>query len=188
MHAKYEVCNSYCSKVIANVKVDNRQTNWQDKNNMLPIIRSRGMKSWALVEYADWAKLSTKKLSLSWVYRWSKVKFQKVEHLLSIQMVQSRVPKRSALVEYSDGAKKIVAAFWGMHVSPAKHSFGKWDRQTDGGQSYPYVSLCFAGDTKTTKSWALLEYADWAKLRTKRLSITCSWVWKLQLSEKLSTS
>ena len=49
--------------------------------------------------------------------------------------------------------KKIVAAFRGMHVSPAKHSFGKCDRrtdrQTDDGQSDPYVSLCFAGDTKT---------------------------------------
>ena len=52
--------------------------------------------------------------------------------------------------------KKIVSAFRGMHVSPAKHSFGKCDRrtdrqtarQTDDGQSDPYVSLCFAGDTK----------------------------------------
>ena len=48
--------------------------------------------------------------------------------------------------------KKIVAAFRGMHVSPAKHSFGKCDRRTDrrtdDGQSDPYVSLCFAGDTK----------------------------------------
>ena len=26
---------------------------------------------------------------------------------------------------------KIVAAFRGMHVSPAKHSFGKCDRRTD---------------------------------------------------------
>ena len=26
---------------------------------------------------------------------------------------------------------KIVAAFQGMHVSPAKHSFGKCDRRTD---------------------------------------------------------
>ena len=51
---------------------------------------------------------------------------------------------------------KIVAAFRGMHVSPAKHSFGKCDRrtdrqtdrQTDDRQSDPYVSLCFAGDTK----------------------------------------
>ena len=55
--------------------------------------------------------------------------------------------------------KKIVAASRGMHVSPAKHSFGKcdrkvWqtDRQTDAGQSDPYVSLCFAGDTINIRS------------------------------------
>ena len=55
----------------------------------------------------------------------------------------------------------IVAAFWGMHVLPAKHSFAwlprKCDyrtdrhtdggRQTDSGQSDHYVQLCFAGDT-----------------------------------------
>ena len=59
---------------------------------------------------------------------------------------------------------KIVAAFRGMHVSPAKHSYvsvtdgrtdGQTDRRTDGrtedGQSDPYVSLCFAGDTKIKK-------------------------------------
>ena len=34
----------YGSKVIANVKVDNRQTNRQDKNNKSPIIRSGGIK------------------------------------------------------------------------------------------------------------------------------------------------
>ena len=48
MHAKYEVSISNGSKVIANVKVDNRQTdrqtNRQDKNNMPPIIRSGGIK------------------------------------------------------------------------------------------------------------------------------------------------
>ena len=48
---------------------------------------------------------------------------------------------------------KIVAAFQGMHVSPAKHTFGKCDgrtdRRTDDGESDPYVLLCFAGDTKT---------------------------------------
>ena len=52
MHAKYEVSISYGSKVIAKVKVDNRQTNRQtdkqtdrqDKNNMPPIIRSGGIK------------------------------------------------------------------------------------------------------------------------------------------------
>ena len=39
-----------------------------------------------------------------------------------------------------------------MHVSPVKHSYGsvtggRTDRQTDDGQSDPYVLLCFAGDT-----------------------------------------
>ena len=43
MHAKYEVSISYGSKVIAKVKVDNRQTDRQDKNNMPPIIRSGGI-------------------------------------------------------------------------------------------------------------------------------------------------
>ena len=54
--------------------------------------------------------------------------------------------------------EKILAAFRGMHVSPAKHSYasvtdgqtdGRTDRQTDDGQSDPYVSLCFVGDTKS---------------------------------------
>ena len=45
---------------------------------------------------------------------------------------------------------KIVAAFLGMHVSPAKHSYASvTDRQTDNEQINPYVSLCFAGDAKT---------------------------------------
>ena len=47
----------------------------------------------------------------------------------------------------------IVAAFRGMHVSPAKHSYRKFDYrrdgQTDAGQSAPYVPLCFAGHTKS---------------------------------------
>ena len=35
-----------------------------------------------------------------------------------------------------------------MHASPAKHSYvSVTDRQTGDGQSDPYVSLCFAGDT-----------------------------------------
>ena len=56
-----------------------------------------------------------------------------------------------------------VAAFQGLHVLPAKHSYAwlprkcdyRTDRQTDGqtdaGQSDPYVPLCFAGDTKIVK-------------------------------------
>ena len=52
----------------------------------------------------------------------------------------------------------IVAAFWGMHVSPANIAMRDYqesvtsdyrtdtrtDRQTDEGQSDPYVPLCFA--------------------------------------------
>ena len=57
---------------------------------------------------------------------------------------------------------KIVTAFRGMHVSPAKHSSasvtdGQTDRRIDDGQSDPYVSLCFPGDTKIhvfVKHWA----------------------------------
>ena len=53
---------------------------------------------------------------------------------------------------------KKVAAFWGMHVSPAKHSYASvTDGQTDDGQSDPYMSLCFAGDTKTNCLIVLLE-------------------------------
>ena len=67
MHAKYEVTISHGSKVIAKVKVDNRQTNKQtnrqtdrqtdkqtdrqDKNNMPPIIRSGGIKIHAVVMF-----------------------------------------------------------------------------------------------------------------------------------------
>ena len=51
--------------------------------------------------------------------------------------------------------KNIVAAFRGMHVSPAKHCYAwlprkcdyRTDGRTDAGQSDPYVPLCFEGDT-----------------------------------------
>ena len=58
----------------------------------------------------------------------------------------------------------IVAAFRGMHVLPAKHSYAwlprkcdyrtytQTDRQTDAGQSDPYVPLRFAGDQKKKNS------------------------------------
>ena len=32
------------------------------------------------------------------------------------------------------------------------HTHRRTDRQTDAGQSYPYVPLCFTGDTKRTAS------------------------------------
>ena len=44
MHAKYEAFISHGSKKKRMLKVDNRQTNKQDKNNMPPIIRSGGIK------------------------------------------------------------------------------------------------------------------------------------------------
>ena len=49
-------------------------------------------------------------------------------------------------------AENIVAAFWGMHVSPVKRRYANYQGsvttgQTDAGQSDPYVPLCFAGDT-----------------------------------------
>ena len=61
---------------------------------------------------------------------------------------------KSFLIKYN----KIVAAFRGMHVSPAKHSYASvTDRQTDGrtddGQSDPYVSVFFSADTK---NWLFL--------------------------------
>ena len=65
-------------------------------------------------------------------------------------------------------------------MSPTKHSFGKCDRRTDrrtdDGQSDPYVSLSFAGDTKTPKAseneMLLLrngKFVIW-KLKSSRLS------------------
>ena len=56
----------------------------------------------------------------------------------------------------------------GMHVSPAKHNYvrlpRKCDGQTDAVQSYPYVPLCFAGDTKI---WHHRIYMDEQKLTVK---------------------
>ena len=43
MHAKYEDSISYDSIVIGKIKVDDRQSNRQDKNNMPPIIPSKGI-------------------------------------------------------------------------------------------------------------------------------------------------
>ena len=63
--------------------------------------------------------------------------------------------------KWREASGKIVAAFWWMHVSPAETYLcvttkKVWlpdrqiDKQTDAGQSDPYVPLCFAGDTKRT--------------------------------------
>ena len=64
---------------------------------------------------------------------------------------QSFVPIRQQYLYES-----IIPKYSGS-IPPAKHSSGgvtdgrtdkRTDRQTDDGQSDPYVSLCFAGDTK----------------------------------------
>ena len=62
-----------------------------------------------------------------------------------------------------------------MHVSPAKHSYGsvtdrRTDRQTDAGQSDSYVSLCFAGDTKT-KCILIRMRRRLSRLECKKLTI-----------------
>ena len=77
--------------------------------------------------------------------------------------------------------KNIVAAFRRMHVSPAKHSSGgvtdgrtdgRTDGQTDDGQSDPYVSLCFAGDTK--RCWNPKQLpANWAFTLLSLWKIKC---------------
>ena len=51
MHAKYEVCTSFGLKVIANFKVDNRQTDKQTQKQFAPIIQSRGIRMMTLLTF-----------------------------------------------------------------------------------------------------------------------------------------
>ena len=77
-------------------------------------------------------------------------------------LISKSFPQIVVHMPYIKWYKNIGAAFRGMHVSPAKHSYVwlprkcdyRTDRQTDARQSDPYVPLCFAGDTtrKTTLS------------------------------------
>ena len=69
MHAKYEVSTSNGSKVIANLKVDNRQTNRQDKNNMPQIIRSGGIKNKLLLKLTKNDDKIYQKLNISFPHR-----------------------------------------------------------------------------------------------------------------------
>ena len=70
---------------------------------------------------------------------------------------------------------KIVAAFLGMHVLPAKQAMPDYQEsvttgQTDTGQSDSYVPLCFAGDTN--ELWPMLKFL---KSRSKvTIKVTCS--------------
>ena len=91
---------------------------------------------------------------------------QEINRVSSIIIVIFRSTLLNQLLEASREVfhGKLVAAFWGMHVSPPKHSYVwlprkcdyRTDTQTDGRtdarQSDPYVLLCFAGDTKIWSS------------------------------------
>ena len=65
---------------------------------------------------------------------------------------------------FCDLTKNIVAAYQGMHVSPAKHSYAwlprkcdyRTDTQTDARQNDPYVPLCFTGDTKINRDYPFI--------------------------------
>ena len=73
--------------------------------------------------------------------------------------IHMALTKWQIIINAEDLCRNIVAAFWGMHVSPAKHSYAwlprkcdyRTDRHThaDAGQSDPYVPLYFAGNTKS---------------------------------------
>ena len=79
-----------------------------------------------------------------------------------------------------------MAAFWGMHVSPAKHRCVwlprkcdyRTDRQTDGRtdarQSDPYMPLCFAGDTIISISSLFLCKGSFAYFYQCTFTIICS--------------
>ena len=90
--------------------------------------------------------------SWKWVHSWGR---HFVGQVIGLNKKKNRCKHRENF------PLKIVAAFRGMHVSPAKYSSwsvteGQTDRQTDrrtdDRQSDPYVPLCFAGDTKITLS------------------------------------
>ena len=65
------------------------------------------------------------------------------------------IPKVKYYAPGGNKVKKIVAAFQGMHVSPAKHSFGKCgrkcdcDRRTDGQMTDKVIPMCrYASQTQ----------------------------------------
>ena len=99
------------------------------------------------------------------------LKIQKIFKHVHPMLTNAWVISSHHLSQDLTNKNNIVAAFRGMHVSPAKHSYawlprkcdyqesvttGRTDRQTDAGQSDPYVPLCFAGDTKRSDQIILL--------------------------------
>ena len=62
----------------------------------------------------------------------------------------------NAPLPFYGGGIKIVAEFRGMHVSPAKHSFGKCDRkvwQTDGRTTDKVIPMCRYASQATQKGF-----------------------------------
>ena len=86
-----------------------------------------------------------------------KVSFEPWSHHRLVPRLRENAPMLSEIS--GENTENIGAAFRGMHVPPAKHSYAWLPRkcdyrtdththgQTDTGQSDPYVPLCFAGDT-----------------------------------------
>ena len=69
MHAKYEVSTSNGSKVIANVKVDNRQTNKQTgQKQYAPDHSIRGHKNYIPLSDYDYQAFINNIYSVCWAY------------------------------------------------------------------------------------------------------------------------
>ena len=92
MHIKYEVSICYGSKVIAYVKVDNRQTDRQDKNNMSRSFDPGHKKSRGVCETLQYAPGGNKVEKVVFSF---KVKV-KVTRSLTLVLFE-----RASLVEYA---------------------------------------------------------------------------------------
>ena len=119
-------------------------------------------------------------------------------HVCSFNFSQTVPKKKTALFSQLQGTrphsqpteKHIAAAFRGMHVSPAKHSYAwlqrecdyRTDTQTDVGQSDPYVPLCFACDTKTCGQTDDSNHPDVSERGHSAINHGKSWLWTLALS------
>ena len=96
-------------------------------------------------------------------------------HLLSFIFKLKRVNSIEFFNEFALLSQNIVAAFRGMHVSPAKHSYAwlpdrQTDTRTDTGQRDPYVPLCFAGDTKSVR-WVISYLKEGIGLHAKKIQL-----------------
>ena len=116
---------------------------------------------WAKITHSWGSKFVAIALAFSWVLDFLDQTLDKShENWYPMDIKPSTVCE----LKFDQNLKNIVAAFCGMHVSPAKHSYSwlprkcdyltyarthrQTDRQTDAGESDSYVPLCFAGDTK----------------------------------------